>query len=155
MNHSWEKYTQKLQARHADAMKKKDAQLALSEQSCRRAEKRLDEKFREYDQTLFHAKDMEKQHKVSQKVLVYTFRYQQLVQTWPKSIISIKCRVNLKASSCVHVLLRNNWSENLNSKFASSSSCLRPGYVFFYSNYTDDCLKINKKTRTNYKKGDH
>ncbi|XP_072164726.1 uncharacterized protein [Diadema setosum] len=63
VNHSWEKYTTKISMRHEAEMRKKDGQLAATEERCKILEKRMERKFKEYDQTLFHLKSMESQQK--------------------------------------------------------------------------------------------
>eukprot|EP00057_Strongylocentrotus_purpuratus_P009200 XP_011663674.1 PREDICTED: TNFAIP3-interacting protein 1 [Strongylocentrotus purpuratus] len=65
VNHSWEKYGQNLSAKHQIELKKKTAQLAASDERRKDLEKRLDEKFKEYDQTLMHARHSEGQQKAA------------------------------------------------------------------------------------------
>ncbi|XP_030835019.1 uncharacterized protein LOC105436869 [Strongylocentrotus purpuratus] len=65
VNHSWEKYGQNLSAKHQIELKKKSAQLAASDERRKDLEKRLDEKFKEYDQTLIHVRQSEGQQKAA------------------------------------------------------------------------------------------
>ena len=56
--------------KHEIEMKKKEAQLAAANQRRKEIEKRLDEKFKNYDQTLIHAKKVEDQQRVTWNISI-------------------------------------------------------------------------------------
>ncbi|XP_041485562.1 uncharacterized protein LOC121431859 [Lytechinus variegatus] len=65
VNHSWEKYCKKLIDKCEIDLKKKTAQLAASEERRKDLQKRLDDKFKDYDHTLLLAKRSEGQCKAA------------------------------------------------------------------------------------------
>ncbi|XP_063969356.1 uncharacterized protein LOC129281361 isoform X1 [Lytechinus pictus] len=65
VNHTWDKYCKKLTDKCEIDLKKRTAQLAASEERRKDLQRRLDEKFKDYDQTLLLAKRSEGQYKAA------------------------------------------------------------------------------------------
>ncbi|XP_072165339.1 uncharacterized protein [Diadema setosum] len=55
VNMSWEKYCSQQSTRHEIELKKKDAQLAAADEKRQALERKVDDKFKEYDRILLHA----------------------------------------------------------------------------------------------------
>ncbi|XP_041485498.1 uncharacterized protein LOC121431818 [Lytechinus variegatus] len=64
VNLSWEKYSQKKSSRHEAEIRKMNEKLATSDDKAKKLEKRLEEKFRLYDQTLMQVKHSEERQKL-------------------------------------------------------------------------------------------
>ena len=69
VNLAWEKYSHKKTSRYEAEMRKMKTKLAASEEKGKKLEKRIEDKFRHYDQTLMDVKRSEER----QKVRYYTF----------------------------------------------------------------------------------